>query len=65
MDSKRIIEERLREAVCVGDTDLVQDIVNLGVDVNARQPVTGWYLSYFNFVLIFLHSICKCTRELI
>lgn len=42
MDTKRILEERLREAVCVGDTDAVQDLVNLGVDVNARQPVSGW-----------------------
>jgi len=40
-----LLEERLREAVCIGDTDVVQDLVNLGVDVNARQSVTGWYLS--------------------
>ncbi|XP_032663691.1 ankyrin repeat domain-containing protein 40-like [Odontomachus brunneus] len=50
MDNKRIFEERLREAVCVGDTDAVQDLVNLGVDVNARQPVSGWTA---------LHWACK------
>lgn len=42
MDNKRVLEERLREAVCVGDTDAVQNLVNLGVDVNARQAVSGW-----------------------
>lgn len=44
---ERVLEERLREAVCIGDTDAVQDLVNLGVDVNARQSVTGWYLSFW------------------
>ncbi|KAM0726863.1 Ankyrin repeat domain-containing protein 40 [Formica fusca] len=47
---ERVLEERLREAVCVGDTDAVQDLVNLGVDVNARQSVTGWTA---------LHWACK------
>ncbi|XP_014483820.1 PREDICTED: ankyrin repeat domain-containing protein 40-like [Dinoponera quadriceps] len=42
MDHKRLLEERLREAVCEGDTDAVQDLVNIGVDVNARQAVSGW-----------------------
>lgn len=50
MDGKRVLEERLREAVCVGDTDAVQDLVNLGVDVNARQSVGGWTA---------LHWACK------
>lgn len=40
---ERVLEERLREAVCVGDTDAVQELVNLGVDVNARHSVNGWY----------------------
>ncbi|XP_072765099.1 ankyrin repeat domain-containing protein 40 [Anoplolepis gracilipes] len=47
---ERILEERLREAVCVGDTDAVQELVNLGVDVNARQSLTGWTA---------LHWACK------
>lgn len=50
---ERVLEERLREAVCIGDTDAVQDLVNLGVDVNARQSVTGWYLSLWIYFDIF------------
>ncbi|CAL1679626.1 unnamed protein product [Lasius platythorax] len=46
---ERVLEERLREAVCVGDTDAVQDLVNLGVDVNTRS-VNGWTA---------LHWACK------
>ncbi|KAK2588923.1 hypothetical protein KPH14_001779 [Odynerus spinipes] len=40
MEYKHILEGRLREAVCIGDTDVVQELINLGVDVNAR--VDGW-----------------------
>ncbi|EZA56410.1 hypothetical protein DMN91_009839 [Ooceraea biroi] len=47
---ERVLEERLREAVCVGDVDAVQEFINLGVDVNARQPVSGWTA---------LHWACK------
>ena len=39
---KTILEEQLREAACVGDTDAVQELVNLGVDVNARHAINGW-----------------------
>ncbi|XP_003491648.1 ankyrin repeat domain-containing protein 40-like [Bombus vosnesenskii] len=42
MENKRILEERLRKAACVGDTDVVQELLNLGVDVNARHSVNGW-----------------------
>lgn len=47
---ERMLEERLRERVCLGDTDGVQDLLNLGVDVNAREPVSGWTA---------LHWACK------
>jgi len=43
---ERVLEERLRERVCLGDTEAVQDLLTLGVDVNAREPVSGWYLSF-------------------
>ncbi|XP_043784564.1 ankyrin repeat domain-containing protein 40-like [Apis laboriosa] len=42
MENKRILEERLRKAACVGDTDVVQELLNLGVDVNTRHSVNGW-----------------------
>lgn len=40
---EQILEERLRKAACIGDTDVVQELVNLGVDVNTRHSVNGWY----------------------
>ncbi|KAK1119008.1 hypothetical protein K0M31_013781 [Melipona bicolor] len=50
MENKTILEERLRKAACVGDTDIVQELLNLGVDVNARQSYNGWTA---------LHWACK------
>ncbi|XP_011873512.1 PREDICTED: ankyrin repeat domain-containing protein 40-like [Vollenhovia emeryi] len=47
---ERMLEDRLRERVCVGDTDGVKDLLNLGVDVNARDPDSGWTA---------LHWACK------
>ncbi|KAL0130539.1 hypothetical protein PUN28_002282 [Cardiocondyla obscurior] len=47
---ERMLEERLRERVCFGDEDGVRDLLNLGVDVNARQPGSGWTA---------LHWACK------
>lgn len=58
MENKRILEERLRKAACVGDTDVVQELLNLGVDVNARHSVNGWYF-FFNLlyaILIFFSN---------
>ncbi|XP_015179404.1 PREDICTED: ankyrin repeat domain-containing protein 40-like isoform X2 [Polistes dominula] len=42
MEYKQVLEERLRKASCIGDTDAVQELVNLGVDVNTRHNVNGW-----------------------
>lgn len=42
MDEKKILEDHLREAACVGDTDAVQELINLGVDVNAKHSINGW-----------------------
>ncbi|KOX68897.1 Ankyrin repeat domain-containing protein 40 [Melipona quadrifasciata] len=50
MENKTVLEERLRKAACVGDTDIVQELLNLGVDVNARQSYNGWTA---------LHWACK------
>jgi len=47
---ERTLEERLRERVRVGDTDGVQDLLNRGVNVNARDLVNGWTA---------LHRACK------
>ncbi|KYN04077.1 PREDICTED: ankyrin repeat domain-containing protein 40-like [Cyphomyrmex costatus] len=47
---ERMLEERLRERVCLDDTEAVQDLLTLGVEVNAREPVSGWTA---------LHWACK------
>lgn len=65
MDGKRVLEERLREAVCVGDTDAVQDLVNLGVDVNARQPVGGWYLSLLESRTFLIRHTCPYRKQIL
>lgn len=44
MERIRILEGRLRQATCDGDTEAVQELLNLGVDVNARF-VDTWYYS--------------------
>ncbi|XP_078053077.1 ankyrin repeat domain-containing protein 40 [Augochlora pura] len=50
MDSKKILGERLREAVNVGDIGVVKELLNLGADVNARHFRNGWTA---------LHWACK------
>ncbi|KAJ8678873.1 hypothetical protein QAD02_014660 [Eretmocerus hayati] len=42
MDETKLLEEKLREAACVGDTDAVQGLINLGVDVNTQHSINGW-----------------------
>lgn len=37
-----MLEERLREAIYIGDTDVVQEQINLGADVNSRCIFDGW-----------------------
>ncbi|KZC14655.1 Ankyrin repeat domain-containing protein 40 [Dufourea novaeangliae] len=42
-ESTRIVlEERLKEAVCFGDIEAVQQLLNIGVDVNAQNFHNGW-----------------------
>ena len=46
MNSKKLLEERLQRAAYSGDIDAVQELLNLGVDVNARprhnNGLRGW-----------------------
>ncbi|XP_035735051.1 ankyrin repeat domain-containing protein 40-like [Vespa mandarinia] len=39
---QQILEDRLKEAVCIGDTDVVQELINLGVNVNTQRIGSGW-----------------------
>lgn len=45
LEMTKVLEERMREAARNGNTDVVQDLVDMGIDVNARQPDNGWYLT--------------------
>lgn len=37
-----ILEEKLREAACLGDTEAVETLLAQNVNVNSQNPVNGW-----------------------
>lgn len=39
-----VLEEKLREAACIGDIEAVLNIVSQNIDVNSQNSVNGWYL---------------------
>ncbi|KAL1488984.1 hypothetical protein ABEB36_014764 [Hypothenemus hampei] len=49
-----ILEEKLREASCVGDIEAVEILLSQNVDVNSQNPVNGWTA---------LHWACKRGNE--
>lgn len=42
MANINILEEKLREATCVGDLEAVQILLHQNVNVNSQNPVNGW-----------------------
>lgn len=42
MDRSKTLEDTLREACCIGDIEGVEDLLNKGVDVNAKHNINGW-----------------------
>ena len=42
MDARRLAEENLREAACIGDEDAVRAMLMNGVDINSQNKVNGW-----------------------
>jgi len=42
MEEIKVLEEQLREAACIGDTEAVRELINIGVDVNAKHAINGW-----------------------
>ncbi|XP_015609945.1 ankyrin repeat domain-containing protein 40 [Cephus cinctus] len=50
MELNRDLEQRLREAACVGDTLAVQELLRMNVDINAKHAINGWTA---------LHWACK------
>ncbi|XP_060521516.1 ankyrin repeat domain-containing protein 40-like [Cylas formicarius] len=49
-----ILEEKLREAACLGDVESVRALLSRNIDVNARNQVNGWTA---------LHWACKRGNE--
>ncbi|XP_066140522.1 ankyrin repeat domain-containing protein 40-like [Euwallacea fornicatus] len=49
-----ILEEKLREASCVGDIEAVQVLLSQNVNLNSQNPVNGWTA---------LHWACKRGNE--
>lgn len=53
-----VLEEKLREAACVGDSEAVLNILSQNIDVNSQNSVNGWYIiSTFIIVLYVSHLI--------
>ncbi|XP_017782733.1 PREDICTED: ankyrin repeat domain-containing protein 40-like [Nicrophorus vespilloides] len=48
------LEERFREAACMGDLDAVQALIAQNIDVNSKNPVNGWTA---------LHWACRRGNE--
>jgi hypothetical protein len=42
MDRSKSLEDTLREACCIGDIEGVEELVNKGIDVNAKNNINGW-----------------------
>jgi len=42
MDRTKMLEDSLREASCVGDIEVVEELLNKGVNVNSKQDINGW-----------------------
>lgn len=42
MDRSKTLEDSLREACCIGDIEGVEELLNKGVDVNAKHGINGW-----------------------
>lgn len=47
-----ILEEKLREAACVGDTEAVLNILSQNIDINSQNSVNGWYIISSLFIVL-------------
>ncbi|KAK4873592.1 hypothetical protein RN001_012952 [Aquatica leii] len=48
------LEEKFREAACVGDTEALQTLISQNIDINSKNTVNGWTA---------LHWACKRGNE--
>jgi len=42
MDRTKMLEDSLREASCLGDIEVVEELLNKGVNVNSKHDINGW-----------------------
>ncbi|KAG5886170.1 hypothetical protein JTB14_024850 [Gonioctena quinquepunctata] len=49
-----ILEEKLREAACIGDTEAITSLLSQNIDINSQNSVNGWTA---------LHWACKRGNE--
>jgi hypothetical protein len=42
MERTNVLEESLREASCIGDIEGVEQLLNKGINVNAKHDINGW-----------------------
>lgn len=50
-----LIEEKLREAACLGDIESVQGLISQHVNINAQNRINGWYV-----ITAVKISLCTC-----
>lgn len=42
MDMKKFDEEKLREACSYGDLEIINSLLNKGVNINSQNSMNGW-----------------------
>ena len=42
MDRTKTAEDTLREAACIGDIEGVEELLNKGININAKHDINGW-----------------------
>ena len=52
--SMSALEEQFRESACYGDVDIMNSLLNAGVNVNSQNKMNGWTA---------LHWACKVRKN--
>lgn len=42
MELQKILEEKLREAACIGNFETVSELLDKGIDPNTKHAINGW-----------------------
>lgn len=52
-----ILEEKLREAACLGDIKTVENLIKENININSRQKANGWYETILMTYFIHFNSV--------